>query len=331
MDLKNEKVFNGIKKIKIKYIFEKSSRPTNYLIIVFSAFSAVGSPPAYNYYDTLLKYDCNKLFILDDYSERGCYYLGKDNDFSIENSVVSLITHIANQHSIKFDNIITCGSSKGGYAALYFAIKYGFGHVVAGAPQTLVGNFLRRTPDIIRFIVGDDSEKAIQYLNDLLYKVIENTEKLPEINIHVGEGDYHYKEHVMPFIDAINKKSHSIYLDLGNYNNHSDFPFYQRFIKRKIESIINSILIKDGFPVINDLSIDINNADITVTTMATGNKIQYAWYVFNDDTRCHVEWYKDINKFTWRAIDKGRYKILAFVKNVNGQTDSETSDYFDLQ
>lgn len=73
MVFKNQKVYNGEQ--EVKYIFNKSYEPNSDLIIVFSAFQAIGRPPAYNYIRTLEEFGCNKLFILDDFGSRASYYL----------------------------------------------------------------------------------------------------------------------------------------------------------------------------------------------------------------------------------------------------------------
>src|SRR5690606_37821366 len=93
---KREKVFNGER--KIKYVFQKTFRKTNRLVIVFSAFSAKGKPPSYNYVRTLEGIGCNKLFILDDFGSRVSYYLCENKDFSIERSVISLIEKIVKEN-----------------------------------------------------------------------------------------------------------------------------------------------------------------------------------------------------------------------------------------
>lgn len=98
MTFTGEKIFQSLK--PIKYVFQQSKKHPNFLIVVFSAFSPKGSPPVYNYIRTLEALDVNKLFILDDHGERGCYYLGENRVFEVESSVVSLITFIANQLNI---------------------------------------------------------------------------------------------------------------------------------------------------------------------------------------------------------------------------------------
>lgn len=100
-------------------------------------------------------YDCNKLYILDDFGCRASYYLCENRDFYIERSVISLIKQIVRDNNI--NHVISCGSSKGGYAAIYYGIKYGFDSIIAGSPQYLLGDYLfngSSLADVSGFISG---------------------------------------------------------------------------------------------------------------------------------------------------------------------------------
>ena len=161
-----QKTFKGEK--ILKYIFNKSET-SKHLIVVFSGFSKPGVPARYNYMRTLEDIDCNKLFILDSYGERGVYYIGLHGDKSIENSVKMLIENIQEKNNIPTENVITAGSSKGGFASIFFALKYGYGHCIAGSPQSLVGNYLLNEIDganVAEDISGGSSSEDRDYLND---------------------------------------------------------------------------------------------------------------------------------------------------------------------
>ncbi|MBS4200628.1 hypothetical protein KHA93_13400 [Bacillus sp. FJAT-49732] len=54
---------------------------------------------------------------------------------------------------------------------------------------------------------------------------------------------------------------------------------------------------------------------ITYTVEATGKQLSYAWYVYKNSERIHVEWYTDLNYFKWAPNEPGVYRILVFVKD----------------
>ena len=333
MLIENEKIFYGEE--KLKYILERSTKKSDYLLIIFSAFSASGKPAEYNYYNTVAKFDCNKLFILDDQNGDGCYYLGHQRDFSVERSVIKLIDYICDEVGVKRQNIMTCGSSKGGYASLYFSIKYNFGHAVVCAPQSLLGDFLSISKTkTLNYIAGDKPDSR-DYLNRLLFDVVDKTDRFPEIVIHVGEGDYHYKDHALPLIKAIEKRGGKATLTIGDFTSHNEVSFYQRLLKQKIKEHIKDYQIKNDWPDITGFQctmksgVDGNHIESSVE--ATGNNLMFAWYIFKDEQRIHSEWYKENPTFKFTVDEPGKYRIQSFTKNKYGNIDVETSDYFYVQ
>lgn len=325
MSFEGEAIFQSAK--PIKYVFKPSKVKCNYLVVVFSGFNPKGSPPTYNYIRTLQGYDINKLFILDDQGERGCYYLGNIRNFDVESSVVSLITKIANENDIPHGNIICCGSSKGGYAALYFGIKYNFGYVIAGAPQTKLGSYLLGVKEYrtMEFIAGDSSEESRKFLDGLLYDLIAHTKKTPRIYIHVGSGDHHYNGHVIPFKEHLMEYEFDFILDVKNYQEHGEIgKYFQEYLTETLAAIIPNIdIIK-----IKSLELHVEGENVKVSTISN-KKAEYAWYVFRNKERIHVEWYKDNPTFEFTAKDRpGTYYIIAFVKDQNGNVISETTKEF---
>jgi hypothetical protein len=244
--IKEETVYYGEK--EIKYVFKKKEK-SNYLVVGFSGIPKVGTPPRYNYMRTLMNTEVNQLFILDDHGMIGCYYLGENQDFSVERSVADLIDKISLENNIPRENIITFGSSKGGYASLYYGIKYGFGHVISASPQTKVGTYLLKqniaSAYIAQFISGGVREQHKNYLDSLLFNIVENATEFPNIRIHVGVGEMHYTEHVIPLQQALLNKGVITNIDLGNYSNHNDVLIHYPPYLVETVSEITGVKVKD--------------------------------------------------------------------------------------
>lgn len=323
----DERSFNSVR--EVKYVLKKSTSKNKILTITFSGFSTLGSPPFYNYVKTLNDVDCNRLFILDDFGSRGSYYLGENGDLSIEQSVIELIKYVSEEINIPQENIITCGSSKGGYAALYYAIKYGYGSAVVGSPQIFLGKYLfewAKIPEVAKFISGDILNSQ-EYLDDILEQVVLSSESKPKLYIHVGKGEYHYTRHVLPFIEWLNYKRIPYELDLGDYSTHAEvanyFPAY-------LNSTIKSIL---GYPKINNLYPDKVspqriNTKIKYNVEALGEKLTYAWYIYKDRERISTKWYSGSNILEWKPSEPGNYQIRVFAQNENGYKESIISQQF---
>jgi hypothetical protein len=307
LKIKNEKIYEGER--KVRYLFQKAQNSNkDKLIIVFSAFSPTGMPPAFNYIRTLTGFDCNKLFILDDFGVRGSYYLSLGNDSSIENSVMQLINKVLKEQGIQKNNVITTGSSKGGFAALYYCIKYKFGHVIAGSPQVFIVDYLKSAKafDVLDFLLNKTNEDD---LNNKLINEVLNTQSFPKVYIHLGEREEHYFNHVKPLIKYLEEKEVQYTLDLGDYDSHADVKFYfPDFLKNTISKILELSWIKN---------IDVNLKEDTffVTVEAVGESLEYAWYIYKEDTIIEKYPYSDSNILKWKPNNKGTYKLTAFIKD----------------
>lgn len=229
-------IFNSYRNVTYQFIPAEGSKE---LIV---GFSAISKPNTFyfNYVNTLDELPVNRLYILDNFGEQGSYYLGQNRDFSIESSVISLILYVTRILDISLKNVTTLGSSKGGYSALYFALKYSLGEVIALAPQTLLGDFVKEYyPNIMEYIAGNNSKESIQFLNNLLFNLVqENKEPYPKIHLMVGSIDSHKVLHVDPFVECLSKKQINFTYDVVNGVDHSELKNYgpeyiKDYFKRK--------------------------------------------------------------------------------------------------
>ncbi len=221
---------------QLKYLYfpQQDSR---YLIVVFQA---INENPGYVYVKNLSNLHHNKIFIKDDYGEdsrtKSSYYLGKNKSSSISDSVIELIEKKRKELNIEKENVICCGSSKGGYAAIFHAFKGQYGYCISGGPQILLGNYLLFDPtnprgfraEIFKYLTGSMSKCDISWLNGLIFEQMLNPEKT-KLFLHVGLNEPHYEEHAIPLLKSLEGRT-SISLDLPDYSTHEElakyFPVY---------------------------------------------------------------------------------------------------------
>lgn len=248
MGFDGEQIFEGTR--PLKYVHKPSENKI--LIVIFSGFSMPGKPPVYNYIQTLSGIDCNKLFILDDHNDvhqtKASYYLGKNRSHDVEMSVVALITKIANENNIPRERIILAGSSKGGFAALYFGLKYSYGHVISGGPQIFLAKYLvdrlSAASGVASYIAGGIDEESKNYLNSLMINLPKTNP--PNIYIHVGKGDHHYQDHVQPFLEHLDRLHIDYDLDVGDYTEHGDLgKYFPAYMVDRINILIKGFVIED--------------------------------------------------------------------------------------
>lgn len=238
----NQKIYIG-DKYNINYLLQTNLLSKD-ILIVFTSCTKPGQKARYNYIKTLDKFKCNKLFILDDFGfdNRGAYYLGKNNDFDIEKDVNSLISYIINKFNI--EKKIFIGSSKGGYAALYFGLPFKNSIIITGAPQYMLGNYLSipNHNKILEYIMGDIGVNSINKLNSLmenklkLYKENNNT-----IYLHYSKQEETYISDISLLVKELENLNYKVFYDIEDYKTHSELTkFFPDFIKN---ILINNIKV----------------------------------------------------------------------------------------
>lgn len=233
-----QKEYKG-NKYNVKYILEKKN--SDKLLIVFTACTKKGQKARYNYIRTVEKYDYNKLFILDDFGfdNRGAYYLGKNKDFKIEEDVRNLIESVAKNLKIKEEVYI--GSSKGGYAALYFGIERKNSIIIIGAPQYNLGNYLSipNHKEILEYIMGDTSKESIDILNKLMKdKLTNNRENNNKIYLHYSSEEETFNSDLKFLVDDLNENKLNVSYDKKYYKNHSELTnFFPEYIKSILDKL----------------------------------------------------------------------------------------------
>lgn len=222
---------------KLSYVFQRNANSKK-MIIVLSSCTRIGLKGRYNYIRTLKNVKCNKLFILDDfgYDNRGLFYLGKNNKFEISKAVKKLIGEIVTRYSI--ENCIYVGSSKGGYAALYFGLEDTESTIIAGAPQYYLRSYLKGWDDRRLLQISGENEKAIENIDYLIKEKISNNQFAGKIYLHYSSEEHTFKEHIADLLKDLRESKIEIETDEKKYKNHSDvgihFPEYLLKVLQKI-------------------------------------------------------------------------------------------------
>lgn len=229
------------KHLKLHYILKKTRAKKAPLIVIFSAFPRTGYEATYNYLRTLEGIPAHRLYILDRFGDqkRGTYYLANDGDFTLQSIVQELINDIKIQ--VRTHHLICVGSSKGGYAALYYGHLMGAECVIAGAPQYYLGNYLSDQPlkkPILEGVMGNSSPESIDFLNHLLPDLIAQTPALKMIYLHYSDQEHTYHEHIQALIEILTQKGQTLDLNVAHYINHQEVRHYfPNYLKTSLLSL----------------------------------------------------------------------------------------------
>jgi pimeloyl-ACP methyl ester carboxylesterase len=149
------------------------------------------------------------LAIADRPAGQSCFHLGESRGLAFELSALELIDLELERSSADREGIITAGFGRGGFAALYYALKHGAGRAIAVAPVVRVGDYLggkdSKFREIAMTVAGGFEDADRRYLNDLLVDVMESTVHRPMIAVYVAAQDYFRKRHVRPLVEALER------------------------------------------------------------------------------------------------------------------------------
>ena len=184
---------------KVNYYFKPANQDRRHLIVVFSGFAT-----DYDFFGTTSQ-GCrsNILWIKDDFKGRNSYYLCENFQFNIEKAVISLIEKTKKNLSLNNSQCTLLGFSKGGSAALYYGLKYGFKNIISSCPQLLIGSYVRDNwVKAANFMIGSDSiSERINSLDKLIPELL-NSDNITDSNIYLitSPDDTQYKNQIEPFL-----------------------------------------------------------------------------------------------------------------------------------
>lgn len=229
--------------VTVKYIL-KEKKNVETLVIIFSACTRKGLKARYNYVKTLNGLHCNRLYILDDYAEdhRGSYYMGNNFRFNEEQAVIELIKQMMQKMTPQ--KIIFCGSSKGGYAALNFGMRFEGAQMVIGAPQYFLNSYLEASQNLytLKHIIGTKEPEKCEKLEYYLREKIKGNPNIDsqKVYIHYSDKEHTYEEHIKHMLKDLNDNGYQIESDVASYENHSDISYYfPDFLRKQIQNIIS--------------------------------------------------------------------------------------------
>ncbi|WP_367047276.1 hypothetical protein [Streptomyces sp. Je 1-332] len=187
--------------VPVDYRFRHSRNGIRHLVVVFANYDA---PDDYGWSNGVLDQQrANVLWIRDQFDGHRSYYLCRDTDFAIEQSVLAVLHRFLDMLSLTPADCTLLGSSKGGTAALRFGLAHGFGNIVAVAPQFAIGSYVRDLhPRTARYMMGGPpSDDAVAELDALLPDTVRGTPHT-DANIYVfsAVSDAQYRTQIKPHL-----------------------------------------------------------------------------------------------------------------------------------
>ncbi|MCG2622287.1 hypothetical protein LVY72_10195 [Arthrobacter sp. I2-34] len=170
------------------------------------------------------------LWLKDNFDGQHAYYLCHRMDHAIEDAVIELIDAELARLELTRDECTLLGVSKGGFAALYFGIKYGFRNIVASAPQIYVGTHTRRhRRKIFARLSGNGGDQEQQLLDALLPDAVE-ADDATDKNIYLfsSPNDQFHEAQIVPALPMFDKYKNFNYIETDSdlVNEHTEVTRY---------------------------------------------------------------------------------------------------------
>jgi hypothetical protein len=184
----------------VEYQFRPARGDHRHLLVVFSA---VGSK--YGFGNALEGVRCNILRIRDHFAGGASYYVCRNMDFSVSDSVQSLIESHMRRLRVTREEVTLLGASKGGTAALYYGLRYGYKNIVASTPQYFQGRYSRHERRLGDSVLGEGRPAENAALLDSVMKDLLERETDFNRNIYVVSSpeDPEYEQEVTHYLPAL--------------------------------------------------------------------------------------------------------------------------------
>ena len=191
---------------KVFYKFRPSMDDRKHLIVIFSGFRSFGSYDFGGNTTSMLK--SNILWIEDRFDNSFAYYMCLQGESWVEDAVHSLISGVQSELFLTNDETSVAGFSKGGSAALYYGLKYGYKNVLATVPQLRIGTYVKNNwPKVLAAMVKHNTEAGTAALDDILPALIRKSKFKRRVNIYLFSSmeDKDHKVQVGPYLRLLNK------------------------------------------------------------------------------------------------------------------------------
>ncbi|GGT36864.1 hypothetical protein [Streptomyces chromofuscus] len=184
----------------VEFQFRPAQGDHRHLLVVFSS---VGSK--YGFGNALDSVKCNVLRIRDHFDGGASYYVARNMDFSVTDSIQALIEAHMRRLRVTRDEVTLLGASKGGSAALYYGLKYDYKNIVASTPQYFLGSYSKGHGQLGDAVLGEgQSDENVAVMDAVMKDLLEKDADLKR-NIYVvsSPGDYQYEQEVEHYLPAL--------------------------------------------------------------------------------------------------------------------------------
>jgi hypothetical protein len=184
----------------VQFQFRPAHGDHKHLLVVFSSVDS-----KYGFGSALDGVLCNILRIRDFFDGGASYYVARNMDFSVSDSIQALIEDYMQRLGVNRDEVTLLGTSKGGAAALYYGLKYDYKNIVSSTPQYFLGSYSKGHGQLGDAVLGEgQSDENVAVMDSVMKDLIEKEVDFKR-NIYLisSPNDYQYDEHVKHYLPGL--------------------------------------------------------------------------------------------------------------------------------
>lgn len=177
----------------IKYTLKGARKDIRHLVVLFNGYRHWG----WDFNNSINFLKCHVLMIEDDFDDVQSCYLGKDQNLNFSEIVNFLIDKTLTDLGLLKDECTLLGASKGGFAALYIGLKFGYKNIVAPAFVGYIGKWMVNYDKSISYhVMGSYDSNTISKYNLLLTEMISSESNYNKnIFVFISPNDRFYLEY----------------------------------------------------------------------------------------------------------------------------------------
>lgn len=218
-----DKLFKSSNGVEVNYRIKEPKYDFNHTLFVFSGFMSRKNGVIYDLQNALAEFPGRVIWIDDYFEEQFCYYMCIDMNFKISDAITEFIHSISQSFNLTDKRQITfTGFSKGGSAALYFALKLDCPNIVLTVPQLKIGSYvIEHHLKTAKHMMGLVNSVNKAYLDNILPRLLKTDNNLNRnIYLLTSESDIQYPIEISPYLN-----------DFRKYNNFNLIKTYSSLVR----------------------------------------------------------------------------------------------------
>ena len=198
---------------KYEFVLNRSETNSNRIFVLFSgdAMRSKYDPPVFQRWSWADKFPGHCVYVSDPslylHSRLGLAWYSGTAQHEPMSVISDLIREIAGKLNVNFSNIVSYGSSGGGFAALRFATFFSEAGVVAVNPQTDITNYSYKTVEQYLKIclkIEDRNEALRKFPGKLsLLKQVDKLANSRIVYVQNRLDEHHHMSHFLPFMQEL--------------------------------------------------------------------------------------------------------------------------------